>query len=257
MQAPEPENSFSKSYSLTLLQAISDWQREGTAKQKISKGQRLLELSSELPPYFRTEDRICYRQIALKKGNIWRLADQLMLGETISSWAVDLAVAKEFKGGVAARESEFKAFIFAYKPIPGSVVINLDKLLRDDAFLKACADNKENISWYSTGLGQYQNTQQEVVINLSQLPIDSVFAIGGHGSTKEILLTQFMTALGLTREPTETDRIEFDKLLISTKAKLGPGWVAGPAKYRVLEKLLIDLEWLKPLHIPDSISSGK
>ena len=244
MQASSVSN-LPKQFSLELLQAINDWQRGGDHKQKQRRGKKLKELAADLSPEFREESRNCYRQITLDKKYVWKLADKLKLEETISAWTVDLDIAKGIKGEVPHKENQLQVAIFHIIPTSGSVVINLDKLFNDPVFLEACDTHKSQINSYHLGIGQYGQSQREVVIELDQLPINNSYALGGHSSSKEKLLILW-AGIEFNRLPTAADRVEFEKRISKSGAQLGPNWISGESKDRVLNNLLIDFERLKP-----------
>jgi hypothetical protein len=131
-------------FSRDLIQAISDWQRGGSSKQK-AKGERLKQEAASLPDEFRQCPLCCFRQISLEKGALWKLADQLELPESISAWTLTLDVAQSFKGGVPPQG--WQGAIFAVHPPAGSVV----------------ETNKRQVSGYQDGIGRYGNSQREVV----------------------------------------------------------------------------------------------
>src|SRR5260370_975565 len=87
-------------FTRDLIQAVSDWQRGGSPRQKAARGLKLKAEAATLPDQFRQCSSSCFRQIALPKGSVWQLADTLELPETISSWTVSLDVARTFKNGV-------------------------------------------------------------------------------------------------------------------------------------------------------------
>ena len=139
-------------FPLSLLQAISDWQRSSTK----ARAQTLKAECEALPPEFRTCLLVCYRQIALPKEGVWDLIGEDRLPEKISSWTLDIEVAKAFKGGVPPVGQGFQGTILYLFPPAGSVVVNLSTLFRDAAFLDAIERNKSHISGYQDGVGRYK-----------------------------------------------------------------------------------------------------
>lgn len=234
-------------FSLSLLQSINDWQRDGGPKQKEKRAKRLKEEASQLDIKFRTVESVCYRQISLDKRYVWKMADQLMIKETISSWTVDLNTCKEFKGGVAPKGQGFQSMIFRFLPAPESVIINLNNLFKDEAFLDACEQFGSQIGYYSNGIGRYGGSQHEVVLEIDQLSMESIFALGGHSSDKESILRE-MTRIRFNRVPNEKDRSEFEELLSKSGAALGPNWITGEAKNRVMNQTLKSIEKIKSYH---------
>ena len=169
-------------YSLELLQAINDWQRGGNRRQKRSCGIRLKGLASALNAQFRHCDAVCFRQVELDKSFVWKLGDTLHLTEEISSWTLNFDFAKEFKGGVPPPGSQ--GVIFALKPDPNAVVLNLAELCRDPTFFQECERLRSKIRKYRLGIGHYRDNEAEVILEVSELKIDDVYALGGYSSDR-------------------------------------------------------------------------
>jgi hypothetical protein len=123
---------MSDQFPLPLLQAISDWQRGGDAKQNKARGKKLKEACASLPDKYRACSMCCFRQIALPKGGVWDLIGEDRLPEKISSWTLDIEVAKGFKGGVPPEGQGYQGVILCLRPPPTSVIINLSELYRNE-----------------------------------------------------------------------------------------------------------------------------
>jgi hypothetical protein len=218
-------------FSLPLLQAVNNWQIGGSSKQKIARGAELLRQAALLPIEFRSCALMCFRQIALVKGSLWALADDLRLPETISGWTVSLEVARNLKRGVPP-EGEYQGVIFAIAPPDGSVVINLSRIYRDNAFLNAVDANKHKLVRFGDGIGRYGNDQQEVVLQVSSVHISDVCELGGYSTSRKELAEMYFG-----REPNPEDLLLFDRLLAAANAELGGAWVGGDAKDRVLRRI--------------------
>jgi hypothetical protein len=227
-------------FSLELLQAISDWQRGGDLKQKARRGKRLKALSEALDPEFRETSLCCFRQISLDKGFLWKLGDKLHLKEDISSWTLVTDVAKEFKGGPPAEG--WQGVIFEFVPEGSQVILNIDALFRDPRFLEACEAAKGDVIGYYEGIGQYGRSQREVVLEVESLPIEAVYALGGHSSTKESLAGMYFG-----REPNAGELEFFNSLLVRSKARFGPVWVTGDAMKRVMSQIFKQIEVMQNL----------
>ena len=213
-----------------LLQAISDWQRGGNPKQKNKRAEALVPLARVLPVKYRRCKTLCYRQLSIEKGHIYKLNDRLRLPETVSSWTLDPAIAQNFKGGVPPHGQQ--GIIFSIFPPPGSVVLNLDTLLDDDEFKAAVAQHQASITGFGDGLARYGNTQREVILRLDHIRLRDVFALGGYsGTEKEIARLYYQ------REPDFADLVNFYGLMKQTSQQVGPRWVAGAAKDRVIARL--------------------
>jgi hypothetical protein len=230
-------------FSLELLQAINDWQLGGNRRRKKTDGLRLKRLASALDPQFRRCDLVCYRRVALDKASVWILGDTLHLKEEISSWTSNLDVAKNFKGGVPPKG--WQGVVFAFEPSTQAVVLNLAALYRDPTFLQECKRLSSKIRNFSSGIGYYGDSEEEIILDIPELNIRDVYALGGYSSDRLTLARAFSRQL-YRREPTARDLQYFDTLLQRTGEQLGPAWIHGVAKDRVLGKILAAVEKLRP-----------
>jgi hypothetical protein len=218
-------------FSLPLLQAINDWQLGGGPKQKARRGVELQRQAQSLPPWFRDCPCVCFRQIALSKGKLWQLADTLQLPESISAWAVSPKVAYQLKGGVPPAGG-YQGVIFCIMPPEGSVVVNLDRLFREQGFLDAVAANQDNIVRYGDGIGRYEGSQHEVVLEISQVRLTDTYALGGYSSSRDELAERLFG-----HKPSAAELADFDRLLVAAKENLGADWITDDAKDRVLARI--------------------
>jgi hypothetical protein len=202
-------------FTIELIQAISDWQRGGDAKQKRRRGERLKLEALKLPAIYRHTTARCYRQIALNNPKLLHLGTQFQLPETISAWTTSITVAKEFKGGVPDRLS-YQALIFAVIPPLGTVVLNFPALFENPEFIAAVNQYRSQITGFGDGIGRYGNSQREVVIELSVLPLNALSFWGGFSSSQEKLGKQFFG-----RDLNTVRRKQTERLL--KKAKVNPG----------------------------------
>ena len=220
-------------FTKELVQAISDWQRGGCAAQKQRRGERLKQAASSIPAVFRKTDGECYRQIALDEPNLRNLGTSLQLPEAISAWTEDEAVARDFKGGGPPQRGGYTGVIFRVCPKQENVVINLNRLLRDADFLECIEKWKHSIDGFSVGFGRYGNTQKEVVLELSELPLDSIHAWGGFSSTREQLKGMVESSFG-----NEISDARFDELFAAAGIQIGQYWMKTPdAIFRLGESL--------------------
>lgn len=218
-------------FSLELIQAINDWQRGGSARQKQRRAHKLKALAATLDLQFRHTGLCCFRQVALDKHYVWELHQGLGLKETISSWTLTTTVAKEFKGGVPP--PEYQGIILAIVPSPESVVLNLDTLFRDQEFLRSSHDARTRITAFDDGIGRYWGSQQEVVLEIGFVPISAVYALGGYSSSRDVIGRMYYG-----HQPTAEEWDTFDILVERGKTTLGARWLSGEAKDRVLRKTL-------------------
>ncbi len=222
----EPAEIFTRD----LIQAVSDWQRGGSPRQKAARGLKLKAEAAALPDKFRQCSSKCFRQIALPKGSFWQLADTLELPETISAWTVSLDVARIFKNGVPSPGSQ--SIIFSVHSPPASVVLNLDCLLGEPAFVEAVETHKSDISGYYDGICRYGNQQREVVLEISGIQITDIHGLGGYSSNREELIEMMYGP-----NPSSENLRAFDRGLAASGQELGPVWINGEAKDRVIVKI--------------------
>ena len=216
-------------FTLEFLQAINDWQI-GSHK-KSEKGATLERLTEFLPAQFRSCPLVCFRQLALEKGALWQLADELALPETVSAWTTSLKVAREIKGGVPANQ-EYQGVIFAIPPPAGSVVLNLQRLYRCPDFRNAIKVHTPSISRFGDGIGRYGDSQSEVVIKVSRIAFSDLCELGGFSSGRAELSRMYFD-----HEPSNAEMKEFDRLLSLAKIELGAEWIGGDSKERVLSRV--------------------
>jgi hypothetical protein len=231
-------------FDLEFLQALNDWQLGGSPVQKRRRGLRLREAAMRLDRVFKRVSLCCFRQVALDKSWVWKLGDTLHLPETISSWTVSPEVAMEFKGGVPP--PGWQGVIFAVVPRPEDVVVNLMSLYSDEAFRSACQTSRDRVRRYNEGIGRYGGSQHEVVLEIPSVPITAVHALGGYSSSRETIARQFF-GWG----PSSLDRQWFDILLVRSGRTLGPHWLCGESKDRVISKMLATVERLRLRYVKE------
>jgi hypothetical protein len=220
-------------FTKELIQAICNWQRGGDARQKARRGDLLKAEASKLPQEFRTSESTCYRQIALDDPNLRNLGTKFQLPETISSWSESERVAEDLKGGVPAKGGGYIGVIFRLRPDESEVVVNLGKLFRNEDFVREVIELKSEIDGFALGIGKYWDTQHEVVIEKSTLPLDTLHAWGGFSSDREKLKCMLSESLGVSI----TDD-QFDDLMKESGQKIGQYWMKTPAAVaRVAEAL--------------------
>jgi hypothetical protein len=237
-------------FSLPLLQAVNDWQIGGGPRQKAKRGAELLRQAQILPSHFRASSLMCFRQLSLLKGSLWQLADTLKLPETISAWTVSPEIARQVKGGVPP-PGEYTGIILAIPPSDGTVVVNLDRLYRDRGFLDAIEENHCSIVMFGDGFGRYWNNQREVVIQVSEIQLTDIHELGGYSSSREEV-----AELYFGHKPLTSELAQFDKLLAASTADLGPDWIGGDAKDRVITKIQAAMPALRTIKELQSRAAG-
>lgn len=218
-------------FPLSLLQAVSDWQCSSTER----RSQALKAACADLPEEYRTCLLVCYRQLALPKGGVWDLIGKDHLPEKISSWTLDVEIAKAFKGGVPPEGQGFQGTILCLYPPTGSVIVNLWKLYQEPAFIEAMEKNKGNITRYLDGAGRYGNGQSEVVLEIDAVTPEDIYSLGGHSSPLEELVAQ-AADLVYRRPATDEERQDLFLKATCSGASAGPKWLNMDATRRVLAR---------------------
>jgi|ERR1700730_12262698 len=219
-------------FRLELLQAISDWQRDCDDRNlRTRRGQALKEAAANLPVRYREVAGRCFRQMSLDSANLWRLATETELPETISSWSTSFEVVQWFKRGVPPA-GDWQGLIWTVLPSPDQVVINLEALFADSEFCEAYEAAAPRIAHFHSGMGRYEGTQREVVLEIQRLPVAAVEAMGGYSSDRE----RMARILFLDSGPGALAAL--DELLARAGTQLGPKWVTGAAKDRTLARML-------------------
>ncbi|MFC2521675.1 MAG: hypothetical protein ACFNXZ_00885 [Lautropia mirabilis] len=219
-----------------LIKAISDWQRGGDRRQNQKRGARLKEVCKSLPEEYRSCCLCCFRQVALPKGDIWSLFYENCLPEKISSWTIDPFVAKSFKGGVPAADSEYKGVVLCVFPRPEEVVVNLSKIYRDPVYLDELDMFKNEILGYHDGAGRYFGSQSEVVLEIESVSPCHVYSLGGYSSSFEELIGY----LGEEMYGCPLDKIEYEALigyLEKFRGETGQRWLSYEGTRRVIKRL--------------------
>lgn len=223
-------------FSLPLLQAISDWQRGGDARQNKRRGERLKEACRDLPGKFRTCSLCCFRQIALPKGGVWNLIGEDRLPEKISSWTLDIEVAKGFKGGVPPEGQGYQGTILCVYPQPGDIIVNLRELYQDAGFREALEQHKASIVGFNDGAGRYGSEQSECVLEIAGVRQQDIYSMGGHSSPFEQLLDQAAKLIH-GRPPTPTEREALLLRAEKVRPEAGPKWLSPEATQRVIARM--------------------
>jgi hypothetical protein len=228
-------------FDLPFLQAVNDWQRGGSHKQKVKRGATLKARSLLIDERFRRCATTCFRQEAHEKDRVWQLLADDALDETIAAWTVDLPSAMNLKGGVPP--PGLQGVIFEIIPPPGSVVLNLVELYGDAEFLEAVARQKADIIAYGDGIGKYGASQHEVVLELGSLAQADIRHYGGYASSRRELAKIYFG-----RTPTEEDLNAFDQLCEQANVPLSGSWWLSPEGTKaVLSRIRPDIARLQSL----------
>ncbi|QVI69417.1 hypothetical protein [Pseudomonas syringae] len=223
-------------FSLSLLQAISDWQIGGTPNVARRRGLALERECANLSIQFKSVPSACFRRMVLKKGGIWSLLGEQVLSEKISSWTFDLAVAKTFKEGVPPAGEGLQGIIFERPPRPDEVIVNLWALFRDAEFQAAIRGYKNSIKHFEKGMGKYGDAQCEIVLKVEALDQEHIYSFGGHSSSPDEILkkaTKSVYGSHATSEQKEFLRCAMEEGPDATGAR----WLTQQATRNVLSRV--------------------
>lgn len=223
-------------FTLPLLQAISDWQRGGDAKQNKRRGQTLKEECLTISAKYRTCSLCCFRQVALPKEGVWKFIGENRLTEKISSWTLNIEVAKVFKGGVPPEGQGYQGVILCVCPQSSNVIVNLRDLYRDPDFQEALEQHKTSIVGFHEGAGRYGNEQSECVLEVAGVTQQDIYSMGGHSSPFEQLVEEAANLI-YGRPPTPSEREELTLKGETVRSKAGPGWLSPESTQRVVTRM--------------------
>ncbi len=168
-----------------FLDAMGAWQR-GWKEQK----NRRLELTdallraigeASLPPSATTADEVCYRKRYLYKDNPENGGDHVPIfigrgyDEGVASWSTEFEWLKAFKGEI---KIDATATIFAHKPEPGEVILNIKRLWQIEGFAEAVKDYRKRGGAEADALLNIRDKQSEVILR-APLLIDEIEAFCG------------------------------------------------------------------------------
>lgn len=223
-------------FSLSLLQAISDWQNGGAADVARRRGDALERECVNLPIKFKSVPSACFRRMVLRKGSIWSLLGEQALSEKISSWTFDLAVAKTFKEGVPPPGQGLQGIIFERLPRQDEIIVNLWALFRDADFQAAIEKHKTSVKGFKKGMGKYSDTQCEIVLKVETLAQEHIYSLGGHSSSADEILEQAAEKIyGNDATPAQK---EFLRWAMEVGPDVtGPRWLTQKATRTVLSRV--------------------
>jgi hypothetical protein len=208
--------------TLPLLQAVNDWQRGGDHNQKVRRGNALKAACLSLPTQYRQPPALCYRQESHKEDRTWQLLIDNELPETIAAWSLSLDVVQTFKGGIPPPDQ--RGIIFQIAPEPDQVIANIAALYADPEFLETAQARKLEISGYYSGIGDYGNAQQEVVLELGSLDRATIHLYGGFAGTLDQLITEFEAQQG---RPPDTQELALIQSFVGQPRWLSPEGTFG------------------------------
>lgn len=237
---------MSATFDLPILQAVSDWQRGGDAKQNRRRGDALKAACQSLPAQYRASQLCCFRQIALPKGGVRNLVGDDKLTEKISSWTTNIEIAKGFKGGVPPDGQGYQGVILCVYPKPGNIIVNLSNLYREPSFTEALQQAKHDVVGYHDGAGRFDNTQDEIVLEIASVTQEDIYSLGGHSSPFEELIDMAATEI-YGQHATPQQRAELLLKAENVRSEAGASWLNPEATKRVLNRLKKPAEQLREI----------
>lgn len=225
------ENTF----SIELLQVINDWQAKGECDYKSILAENIKIYSVNIPNKFKTLNRVCYRKINIKSKHLNKLGLEHELSENISSWTFDKNEAMAFKGGVPLKYNGELGVIFKFEPKNEfKVILNLDELFSDDKFVEACEIHKNSIRNYNYGIGRFKNKEKEIILEVSKLKIEELWAFGGHSSSIKNIAKQYYEVEHPTFEQVE----QLESYLSLGGGKVGARWINRDSNNAAVERII-------------------
>lgn len=221
-----------------FLDAVGAWQRGWKEQPDLRKEltRALLKAIGEtrLPPAATSADEICYRKRFLFKDNPESGGDHVPIlvegryDEGVASWSTEFEWLKTFKG-------EFKenanTAIFAHRPEPSEVILNIKALWQVDGFAVTVEDYKKRGGKEADALLNFRDDQFEVILN-APLLVDDIEAFCGPVGTFD----QLFKEAGVVDEKQEDALVEGLK-----EINRFPGdahWLQRDAAQRVVTRTL-------------------
>lgn len=97
---------------------------------------------------------------------------------------------------------------------------------------------RNEIDWFHDGIGKYENSQLEVVLELESLTKAEILLYGGYSSSRDRLRID-------GRIPTQEELAEFDALCVEAGITLGPWWLSADGTQKVLSRMEPQITRLK------------
>lgn len=229
-------------FTLELLQAINDWQIGGTIEAKESLAENIKKYAIHLPSKFKTLSNVCYRKINLEGKYILEIGLCGEILEKYSSWTLRSSIVQNFDGGIPEHQSCKIPYIFELNPSNSEdfeVIINLYELFNDLDFKTACVENQKFIKDFHLGIGEFKNSEAEVILKVSKLGRDQIWALGGHGiKTKEEFYKLINEVFEfINGKPLELK--EFDEMISQNNIPIGGSmWITKESNPKKVESLI-------------------
>lgn len=221
-----------------FLDAMGAWQRGWKEQPSLRKEltSALLRAIGEtsLPAIATSVDEICYRKRFLYKDNPESGGDHvpILIGgrydEGVASWSTEFEWLKAFKGEF---RKDANTAIFAHRPEPGEVILNIKAIWQVDGFDAAVNDYKERGGAEADALLNFKDKQSEVILSAPLLLSEIETFCGPVGT-----FDQLFAEAGVAGEQQEDEFVQLLK-----KIDRFPGdafWLPREASQRVIRRTL-------------------
>ncbi|MCB0324025.1 MAG: hypothetical protein KDD69_10640 [Bdellovibrionales bacterium] len=152
--------------------------------------------------------------------------------EQISSWTVNLNVAKSFRGGVP-NDDNFLGVIIRRRPEPGEILLNVHDLVRSERFFVSLAHF--GAESFQKGILRYAYSQSEVILEVEAFDLHhDIISLGGHIGSLEQLAEEARQQTGVLPH---LDDLERDMSSLG----FAPGdqrWLSEPGTRKVIPRIL-------------------
>jgi hypothetical protein len=156
-----------------LIRAIDKWQ--AGSRDKARKARRVHDWSCDLPPLYREAPDRVFRQVRVNA----QLGIGMAMGaipEVVSSWTTSMEVAQRFRE--ADQDRAKVMMIFARRPTPNDVILNLNAIYADANFMETVAATSARLRCRFAGVERWKGTQHEVVLKETTIDNDEIISLG-------------------------------------------------------------------------------
>jgi len=175
-----------------MVETLGEWQNSalpGEAK-KLKK--------QPWPAKFRQYSGTLYRVIALSDKNLMKCIENKMVGaKKPSSWTKDMKVIREFMGDYFFSNSmgdagdDSSAVLLTIKPKHSDIILDVDSIWKDKSWCAWIEHFNDQRKYFSEGL-EFRDSQQEVILDIVNVPIHNVQVMTGWSNHKFISTEQYV-----------------------------------------------------------------
>ena len=198
--------------------------------------------ASHLPNKFKTLNNVCYRKINLNGHHIYKIGVDFKIPEKYSSWTFESPIAEKFNTGIPTKKSGKIGFIFEWNPIQFSdfeVIINLNEVFQSIEFQKACYNFESNIHDFHLGIGRYKGTQQEIILKVSELKIEQIWAYGSYPTPMSLFAKKYYSKKSNQKvEPSNKQVEKLAKMLKEQGINRKEMWVTKKTNLKGVNRLI-------------------